>query len=156
MSDGREFLIRPIGVIRSPYTKTGQAPRQGRERPDVEAEIDIFPTFRDGLGDFSGISHIIILFWFDRANRDTLIARPPGAQENRPVFMTRSPNRPNPVGFDVAEIIAVEGARIRVTGCDALDGTPVIDIKPYVPSLDCIPGASDPRAAGRGREPRRA
>lgn len=139
------FEVRPIGrVIRSPYKNRGDAPRQGRLEPEKEAEIEIYEEFRKGLGNLSGISHLFILFWFDRAERDTLEARPPAlGGEKRPVFCTRSPSRPNPIGLDIAEVISVNDGIIRVAGIDALEGTPVIDIKPYTPSIDCIPGASE-------------
>jgi len=139
------FEVRPIGrVISSPYKARGDAPRQGRLEPGKEAEIEIFEEFRNGLGDLPGISHIYVLLWFDRAERDTLEARPPRlGGEKRPVFCTRSPARPNPIGLDIAEVISVKEGIIRVAGMDALEGTPVIDIKPYSPSIDCIPGASD-------------
>lgn len=139
------FEVKPIGrVIKSPYKQRGDAPRQGRLEPEKEAEIEIFEEFRPGLGELSGISHIYVLLWFDRAERDTLKARPPHmGGEIRPVFCTRSPARPNPIGLDIAEVISVSDGVIRVAGMDALEGTPVIDIKPYTPSIDCIPGASD-------------
>jgi len=140
-----KFEVKPIGrVISSPYKAHGDAPRQGRLEPDKEAEIEIFEEFRDGVGGLPGISHIYVLLWFDRAERKTLLARPPNlGGEKRPVFCTRSPSRPNPIGLDIAEVISVKDGIIRVAGMDALEGTPVIDIKPYTPSIDCIPGASD-------------
>lgn len=139
------FEVRPIGrVIKSPYKARGDAPRQGRLEPEKEAEIEIFEEFREGLGSLSGISHIYVLLWFDRAERNTLEARPPHlGGEKRPVFCTRSPARPNPIGLDIAEVISVKDGIIKVAGMDALEGTPVIDIKPYTPSIDCIPGAND-------------
>lgn len=137
--------IYPIGIVRSPYKNQGDAPRQGRNREDKETVIEIFKKYEDGLGDFSGISHIIVLLWFDRADRSRLSDQPPWSKDKRPVFTIRSPNRPNPVGFDIGEIVSVNGREITVLGLDALDGTPVIDIKPYVPSIDCIPNATDMR-----------
>jgi tRNA (adenine37-N6)-methyltransferase len=139
------FEVRPIGkVIKSPYKKRGDAPRQGRLEPEKEAEIEIFEEFLPGVGELSGISHIYVLLWFDRAERDTLKATPPHmGGEIRPVFCTRSPARPNPIGLDIAEVLSVDGGIIRVAGMDALEGTPVIDIKPYTRSIDCIPDASD-------------
>lgn len=139
------FEIKPIGkVTKSPYKARGEAPRQGRLEPEKEAEIEIFEEFREGLGTLSGISHIYVLLWFDKAERNTLEARPPNlGGEKRPVFSTRSPSRPNPIGLDIAEVLSVKDGIIRVAGMDALEGTPIIDIKPYTPSIDCIPGASD-------------
>jgi len=136
--------VHPIGIVRSPYRNRGDAPRQGRFTPDTEMEIEIFEDYRDGIGDFAGISHIFVLLWFDRASRTALSTVPSYATERRPIFATRSPDRPNPIGLDIGKIIRVTGRTIRVAGLDALDGTPVLDIKPYVPSVDAILDASDP------------
>jgi tRNA-Thr(GGU) m(6)t(6)A37 methyltransferase TsaA len=136
--------VHPIGIVSSPYEKHGDAPRQGRLDPDVEMEIEILEKYAAGVGDLAGISHIFVLLWFDRASRTTLTGHPPGAKESRPVFATRSPHRPNPIGLDIAKVLGVDGRIIRVSGLDALDGTPVLDIKPYVPSLDAIPDATEP------------
>ncbi|MDD4299997.1 MAG: tRNA (N6-threonylcarbamoyladenosine(37)-N6)-methyltransferase TrmO [Methanomicrobium sp.] len=137
--------ITPIGIVRSPYKNKTDAPRQGREKDDCEMVLEIFEEYAEGIDDFSGISHIIVLLWFDRADRSRLYDIPPGTDKKRPVFTIRSPNRPNPVGFDIGEIISVSGRLIHVKGLDALDNTPVIDIKPYVPSIDCIPDAVNTR-----------
>lgn len=137
--------IYPIGVVRSPYKAHGDAPRQGREKEDEEMVIEIFKEYEEGLGDFSGISHLIVLLWFDRADRRRIFDNPPGFTGKRPVFTIRTPNRPNPIGFDIGKIVKVSKREITVSGLDALDGTPVIDIKPYVPSIDCIPEATDIR-----------
>lgn len=136
--------IHPIGIVRSPYRNRGDAPRQGQFSPGTEMEIEIFEDYREGVGDFAGISHIFVLLWFDRASRTTLSTTPSYATEMRPIFATRSPDRPNPIGLDIGKIIRVTGRTIRVAGLDALDGTPVLDIKPYVPSIDAILDASDP------------
>jgi len=133
--------IYPIGVVNSPYKNQGDAPRQGRYKQDEEMVIEIFEEYKDGLGDFSGISHLIVLLWFDRADRNRLSDTPPGSGK-RATFCIRTPNRPNPIGFDIGKIVKVSGRKITVSGLDALDGTPVIDIKPYVPSIDSIPDAS--------------
>lgn len=136
--------VHPIGIVTSPYRDRGDAPRQGRINPDVEMEIEIFPAYADGIGDLAGISHLFVLLWFDRASRTTLRASPPWSQRTWPVFATRSPHRPNPIGLDIGRVIAVEGRTIRVAGLDALDGTPVLDIKPYAPSIDAITDATEP------------
>ena len=137
-------VVHPIGIVRSPYRNRGDAPRQGRFTPDTEMEIEIFEDYQDGVGDFAGISHIFVLLWFDRSSRHTLLTTPSYATEIRPIFATRSPDRPNPIGLDIGKIIRVAGRTIRVAGLDALDGTPVLDIKPYVPSIDAVLDASDP------------
>ncbi|HDQ08012.1 MAG TPA: tRNA (N6-threonylcarbamoyladenosine(37)-N6)-methyltransferase TrmO [Methanoculleus sp.] len=136
--------VHPIGIVTSPYKDRGDAPRQGRLDPDVEMEIEIFPEYAGGIGDLACISHLFVLLWFDRTSRTTLTAHPPGVKDPRPLFATRSPHRPNPIGLDIGRVIAVEGRTIRVAGLDALDGTPVLDIKPYAPSIDAITDATEP------------
>jgi tRNA-Thr(GGU) m(6)t(6)A37 methyltransferase TsaA len=137
----QQFLVRPIGVVRSPYRTTKDAPRQGRLAPEVRSEIAIFEPFREGVGDLGGARHIIVLYWLDRAKRDTMFATPPGTTEEKPVFATRSPNRPNPIGLCVVEVKGISIGCITVAGLDAIDGTPVLDIKPYSAGIDCVPGA---------------
>ncbi len=139
------FELKPIGVVRSgPYVEQGDAPRQGRFAPNEIFEIEIYEAFRAGLGELARASHIHVLLWFDRANRESLVAHPPylGGQ-SMPVFWTRSPNRPNPIGLDTCEVLGISDGIITVSGMDALRGTPVLDIKPYIPSLDCLPDAHD-------------
>ncbi|HDR73880.1 MAG TPA: tRNA (N6-threonylcarbamoyladenosine(37)-N6)-methyltransferase TrmO [Methanoculleus sp.] len=132
--------LAPIGVIRSPYRVQGDAPRQGRLR-DTTATIEIFEEYAPGLRDVEHCTHLFVLYWLDRADRTLLSATPPGAGESRGVFATRSPNRPNPIGLGIVNLLGMEGSTLTVQGLDALDGTPVLDLKPYVSSLDCISGA---------------
>jgi tRNA (adenine37-N6)-methyltransferase len=131
----------PIGVVRSPYKARREAPRQGRLTETV-SEIHIFDAYVPGLQDIEKSSHLIVLYWLDRAEREILFATPPGETRERGVFSTRSPARPNPIGFGVVDLIRREGAVLVVSGFDALDGTPVLDIKPYSPEIDCIPDAT--------------
>jgi len=132
-----DFEIRPIGHVRSPYKKKKDAPRQGR-LSDTASEIVIDERYLPGLDDVEKKSHLIVLSWFDRADRTLLRAMPPHEGVEHGVFATRSPNRPNPVAFSVVDLLGREGNVLRIRGLDALDGTPVVDIKPYVPDLDCI------------------
>jgi tRNA-Thr(GGU) m(6)t(6)A37 methyltransferase TsaA len=123
------FSIRPVGKV----VKT-----EGR------TSVQIFPRFAEALDGLSGFSHVIVLYWFDRndtaCKRATLKVHPRGNQKNplTGVFATRSPTRPNLIGLSVCRIMAVEGRNIIVEGLDALDGTPVIDLKPYMPSSDSV------------------
>ncbi|MDD1728459.1 MAG: tRNA (N6-threonylcarbamoyladenosine(37)-N6)-methyltransferase TrmO [Methanospirillum sp.] len=135
--------LTPIGIISSPYKTRQEAPHQGRGRNE-RSTITIYPQFRDGLGEMIGISHIWVLFWMDRAERDLLLARRPDWKEARPVFTIRSPARPNPIALSIGRIISLDNGVITVSGIEALDGSPVIDIKPYVPDLDCIPDSEFP------------
>ncbi|MFH0967978.1 MAG: tRNA (N6-threonylcarbamoyladenosine(37)-N6)-methyltransferase TrmO [Methanobacteriota archaeon] len=130
----------PIGVISSPFKNRESAPRQGRECDDC-CKITLYPQYREGLGEMIGISHIWVLYWMDRAERDILFARRPEWKEARPVFTIRSPARPNPIALSIGKILSKEEGVITVTGIEALDGSLVIDIKPYIPGLDSIPDA---------------
>ena len=131
------FTIRPIGYVRSPYKEKKDAPRQGR-LSDTVSEIVIEKKYLSGLKDVEKKSHLIVLSWFDRADRTALLATPPHDPVEHGVFATRSPNRPNPVAFSVVDLIERDGNILRVRGLDALDGTPVVDIKPYSPDIDCV------------------
>ncbi len=134
--------LTPIGVIHSPYQQRGDAPRQGR-LSDNEITLEIYPQFVAALKDVSRCSHLIVLYWGDRANRETLQSRTPFSEAPVGVFSSRSPNRPNPIAFCVADLIRQEGHRLIVRGVDALDGSPLLDIKAYVPALDAIPQAGN-------------
>ena len=127
----------PIGVIHSPYRVKGDAPHQGRLSPTA-SEIEIFPEYADGLKDIAERPHLIVLYWLDRADRGTLTAIPPHSKKEHGVFATRSPDRPNPIGLAVIDLLGIDGARLIVRGLDAFDGTPVLDIKPYSPEIDCV------------------
>jgi len=132
--------LEPIGVIHSPFTGRGSAPRQGRSCSEP-MKIEIYPQFVPGLGTMEGISHIWVLYWMDRAERDILFAKRPDWGDPRPVFTIRSPARPNPIALSIGRIEAIEEIEkgiITVTGLEALDGSPVLDIKPYVVEIDCI------------------
>ena len=127
-----------IGVVRSPYKTMSEAPHQGRFS-ETESEILIDEAFAPGLKDIEHHPNLIVLCWFDRADRTVLAATPPHLSTEHGVFATRSPNRPNPIGFCVVDLIGRKSSTLRVRGLDAIDGTPVLDIKPYMRRTDCIP-----------------
>ena len=135
--------LTPIGIIHSPFTGHGQAPRQGRSSNE-KMKIEIYPEYQQGIGTMSGISHIWVLYWMDRADRNTLFAKRPEWTEKKPVFTTRSPSRPNPIALSIGKIEDISDGIITVTGLEALDRSLVIDIKPYVVEIDCIFGALNP------------
>lgn len=134
------FRVRPIGVIRSPYKEKGEAPHQGRYSERV-CEVEVFEEFAEGLKDIETCSHLILLYWLDRSKRDVLVAKTPHDTKPHGVFATRSPNRPNPIGFCVVRLLGREGRVLKVVGIDALDGTPLLDIKPYSGEVDAFPEA---------------
>jgi tRNA-Thr(GGU) m(6)t(6)A37 methyltransferase TsaA len=127
--------LYPVGQVRSPYRQRSDAPRQGRLSGTV-SEIVIDPPYLPGLFRIWEKKHLIVLCWFDRADRTVLRVTPPHNPVEHGVFATRSPDRPNPVALSVVELVEANGAVLRVRGLDALDGTPVIDIKPYAAEID--------------------
>jgi tRNA-Thr(GGU) m(6)t(6)A37 methyltransferase TsaA len=131
-------LVR-IGTIHAPFKEPKDAPRQGRGS-DTLSVVEIDQAYAPGIGTMEGISYIWILYWMDRADRKTLFARRTDWNEARPVFTTRSPARPNPIALSIGKIESVEGNTITVSGIEALDGSPVLDIKPYVPEIDSVTG----------------
>jgi tRNA-Thr(GGU) m(6)t(6)A37 methyltransferase TsaA len=133
--------LNPIGVIHSPYHERGDAPHQGR-LSDNEITLEIYPQFAPALKNIDHCSHLIVLYWGDQANREILQSRTPFSETPVGVFSSRSPNRPNPIAFCVADLIRREGDRLIVRGVDALDGSPLLDIKAYAPALDCLPEAA--------------
>jgi len=132
--------INPIGIVRSPYATMADAPHQGRFS-DQESEIIIDEAYSIGLTDIEHHPHLIVLSWLDRAERNTLTAIPPHDLHHREhgVFATRSPHRPNPIGLCVVDLIKRNGRTLRVRGLDVIDGTPVLDIKPFSRGIDCVP-----------------
>ncbi len=135
MPDGR-YEVRAIGRVNSPLTDAGSAPRQGDEgAPDAWLEFD--ESVAAGLADLRPGQDVIVLSWLDRARRDVLSVHPRG-DVDRPatgVFRTRSPHRPNPIGLHRVRILAVDGTRVQVADLDALDGTPVLDVKPVLEAV---------------------
>jgi formylmethanofuran dehydrogenase subunit E len=125
--------LEPIGIIHSPYKNRRACPPQGREEI---CEIEIFEQYAEGLKDIDGFSHLILLYWLHSANGYSLLVNTPWDSELHGVFSTRSPDRPNPVGFSMVELIEINGNRLKVKGLDALEGTPLLDIKPYLPEID--------------------
>ena len=127
--------LKQIGVIHSPYREQKDAPSQGRHA-DAESTLEVFREYESALLDIERCSHLIVLYWQDKANRTTLQTRTPWGPEIHGVFATRSPNRPNPIGFCVVELLDRNGTILKVRGMDAIDCSPLIDIKPYFPQID--------------------
>jgi tRNA (adenine37-N6)-methyltransferase len=129
------FSMQPIGYVRSPYSNVQAVPRGLGAKHEAEGTIEILPAFEAGLKDIEGFSHLFILWVFDRAGEASLLGTPPTDDRPHGVFATRSPRRPNPIGLTVVQLIGREGPVLRVHGIDMLDGTPVLDIKPYLSSV---------------------
>lgn len=133
-----------IGRIRTPWSTTGDCPRNSGARRDVIATIELDERFELGLKDISRLSHLIALYWLDRSRRDLIQQMPSHISEARGVFALRSPVRPNPIGLSVVELVDVDGRNLKVRNIDCVDGTPLIDIKPYFASIDSYPDARRP------------
>lgn len=127
--------LQPIGYVRSPYQQTDRIPKGLGARHDAEGILEVLPEFEAGLTDIEDFSHLYVIWVFDRAKGFELIGTPPA--DNRPhgVFATRSPKRPNPIGLTVVQIVRRDGRSLHVRGIDMLDGTPILDIKPYLSSI---------------------
>lgn len=134
--EARSFSMKPIGIFHSPLTPETGAPRQGRLAPEIKAVIEILPKYEACLEGLERMSHIYVLFAFDRSRGWNPKVTPPSTGVQRGLFSTRSPSRPNPIGLTVVRLERVEGRRLYVSGVDAFDQTPVLDIKPYVSSID--------------------
>ena len=129
------FTPQPIGVVRSPYTNTKQVPKGLGAKHEVDGVLEILPEFELGLTDVEGFSHLIVLWTFDRSQGFELLGTPPCDNQPHGVFATRSPRRPNPIGLTVVELLRRDGRSLHVRGVDMLDGTPILDIKPYLSSV---------------------
>jgi tRNA (adenine37-N6)-methyltransferase len=129
------FTPRPIGFVSSPYTNTKDIPKGPGAKHEAEGLLKISPEFEAGLTDIEGFSHLFVIWEFDRAQGFDLVATPPTDNNPHGVFATRSPRRPNPIGLTVVELLRREGSNLRVRGLDMLDGTPILDIKPYLSSI---------------------
>ena len=134
------FRFSPIGVVHSPFQTAREVPRGLGARHTAEGTIEILPAYAAGLADIEGFSHLYVLWVFDRITGYELVAHPPADDRPHGVFATRSPMRPNPIGLSVVELLARDGTSLTVRGVDMLDGTPVLDLKPYLSSVapDCL------------------
>ena len=125
----------PIGVVRSPYNETSQIPKGPDAQHTAEGVLEIRPEFESGLADIEGFSHLYVIWHFHKVDGYDLVAHPPSDDRPHGVFATRSPRRPNPIGLTVVELLRRDGARLHVRGVDMVDGTPILDIKPYLSSV---------------------
>lgn len=129
------FSPQPIGHIRSPYKNTKEIPKGFGAKHDAEGILEILPQFEAGLTDIEGFSHLFVVWVFDRSEGFELLGTPPIDDRPHGVFATRSPRRPNPIGLTVVELLRREGNALHVRGVDMLDGTPILDLKPYLSSI---------------------
>lgn len=129
------LAMQPIGYVRSPFQGTQEIPKGLGAKHEAEGVLEIKPEFEPGLTDIESFSHLYVIWAFDRSEGFELLASPPSDDRPHGVFATRSPQRPNPIGLTVVELLSREGPLLRVRGIDMLEGTPILDIKPYLSSI---------------------
>ena len=150
--------VEPIGVIHSPFAEPKGAPIQPRAAEGAKGTVEVFEPFAAGLADLEGFERVWLLYWFDRAAAPRMTVTPFLDDRPRGLFATRAPCRPNPIGMSPVRLLRVEGRVLHVADIDVLDGTPLLDIKPYAPAFDCYPGVRSGwlDEADADREARRA
>jgi tRNA-Thr(GGU) m(6)t(6)A37 methyltransferase TsaA len=129
-----------IGVIHTPWQRREDCPKNPRET-DAECTIELDPRWIGGLQGLEDVSHVVVLYWMHEARRDLVLQAPHHYSERRGTFALRSPVRPNPIAVSVARLLRRDGNRLWVVGLDCLDGTPLLDLKPYFASTDAVPDA---------------
>jgi tRNA-Thr(GGU) m(6)t(6)A37 methyltransferase TsaA len=132
----KKIEYRPIGIIRTPFKEPGGMPIQAATARGVRGVLEILPRYRSGLKDLKGFSHIILLYHFHRAKGSRLTVTPFLDTKPRGIFATRAPVRPNPIGFSVVKLTGITRNKVHIENVDVLDGTPLLDIKPYIPEFD--------------------
>ncbi len=131
--DALTYAMRPIGFVHSPYRETSEIPKGPGAEHHAEGTLEIRPELEDGLQDIEGFSHLFVVWVFDRSEGCELVSAVPlDPEAPHGVFASRSPRRPNPLGLSVVELLGRDGPRLRVRGVDMLDGTPILDVKPYL------------------------
>jgi tRNA-Thr(GGU) m(6)t(6)A37 methyltransferase TsaA len=131
-----QYIIKPIGIIRTPFTEKQGTPIQGALVDESSGTAEVFDEFKAGLKDLDGFSHAIFLYYFDRSHGWEPLVVPYLDDRRRGVFATRAPRRPNPIGLTVVKLLSIEDNIIEFKHTDMLDGTPLLDIKPYIPKVD--------------------
>ncbi len=131
--------IKPIGTIHTPFRQAQGTPIQSSVANGAEGTIELLPEFGPGLKDLEGFDRLWLIYQFDRASEPQLIVQPYLDPSEHGIFATRSPARPNKIGMSPVRLLGIEGNRIRIADVDMLDGTPLLDIKPYVPAFDHFP-----------------
>jgi tRNA-Thr(GGU) m(6)t(6)A37 methyltransferase TsaA len=144
-----KYMMSAIGIIHSTYATKDDAPTQGSFHPEANGEVELFPEYAAGLQDIELFSNIMLIYHFDRAGEVQLVRRPFLDDTPHGIFATRHPCRPNGIGITIVKLLRREGNILHVGGIDVLDGTPLLDIKPYVPRFDAFPDASEGWFAGK-------
>ncbi|MBO8174689.1 MAG: tRNA (N6-threonylcarbamoyladenosine(37)-N6)-methyltransferase TrmO [Thermococcus sp.] len=130
------ICYKPIGIIHTPFKEPRGVPIQPSAARGIEGKVEVFPEYVRGLKDLEGFSHVILIYHFHLAKPSSLLVKPYMDDEYHGVFATRAPSRPNPIGLSIVRLVRVEGNILHVRDVDIVDGTPLLDIKPYVPDFD--------------------
>jgi len=136
MNKADEIKFRPIGIIHSPFKEAKGVPIQPSAAKGIEGKVEIFPEYTEGLEDIGNFSHIFLIYHLHLSRKYSLKVKPYMDDKERGVFATRAPSRPNPIGISVVELLEVDGNMLHIKNVDIVDGTPLLDIKPYVPEFD--------------------
>jgi len=132
----KEILLKPIGIIHTPYKEPKRMPIQGKFETDVTGQVEIFPEYQQGLKDIEGFSHLILIYYFDREKEEKLVGKPFLEDDTHGIFAIRSPMRPNHIGISIVKSEKIENNIVAFSEVDILDNTPLLDIKPYVSHFD--------------------
>ena len=139
-----EITYQPIGIIHSPFEEPKGTPIQPPGAGGVKGSVEVFPAYVEGLKDLDGFSHIILIYHFHLAKSSSMLMKPFMDDQSHGIFAIRAPSRPNPIGISVVRLVKVKGNILHIEDVDIIDGTPLLDIKPYVPEFD------PPEVEGRG------
>ncbi|MFW6196297.1 MAG: tRNA (N6-threonylcarbamoyladenosine(37)-N6)-methyltransferase TrmO [Thermoplasmatota archaeon] len=131
-----EINYKPIGIIHTPHKDPEGTPIQSKGAEGIKGEVEIYSQYTDGLKDLDGFSHIILLYHFHKSGKASLLAKPYMDDGEHGVFSMRGPSRPNSIGLSIVKLNKVEGNKLYIENVDIIDGTPLLDIKPYVPDFD--------------------
>jgi tRNA-Thr(GGU) m(6)t(6)A37 methyltransferase TsaA len=129
------IVLEPVGFVRSPFTDRSEIPKGPSAKHEAEGVLEIKPELQAGLQDIEGFSHLYVIWAFHVSEGYALVGTPPNDDRPHGVFATRSPRRPNPLALTVVELLGRDGPRLRVRGVDMLDGTPILDVKPYLSNV---------------------
>jgi len=133
--------LKPIGIIHTPFTRQKEMPRSTSQAAGIKGTVELFAEYHAALKDLDSFSHVILIWHLDRSKGFHLEVVPPKQAQTRGLFATRSPHRPNPIGLSIVELHKIEDGVLYVERVDMLDGTPLLDIKPYIPASDSIQDA---------------
>jgi len=131
-----EIIVKPIGIIHTPFKEPKGTPIQPTGARDIEGTVEVFPDYADGLRDLDGFSHLYLLFYCHLSKEHSLLVKPFLDDSLHGVFATRSPSRPNPIGMSIVRLTKIERNLLQIRDVDMVDGTPLLDIKPYIPDVD--------------------